>query len=271
LKAQIEETELSLVQNKESQTKETAERTEDNVAYQKDVKNLVSAESLLKKATKVLKVYYDDLAAKLEAGKALVQEDPAPPEGWKGDGAYSGQSSKGKDVISMLEFILSETVKEEMDAHKTEETAQADYEDSMAALKKEQADSEKSLVNLQDTLAEKEKALLDAQEDLKKTTKDKEEIEAYLEKIKPGCDFITTNFQLREDNRATEKAALDKAVGLIKGTPAYKTAVADATEESYGKCKETCVADKDDVECKACMADVTIPAYCAGHSGTKGC
>jgi len=268
---QISDTEAELVRNTESQKSETKERTEDNLAYQADVKNLVAAQSILKKATKVLKAYYDDLDEKLKAGEALVQEDPNPPEAWKGDGAYEGQSDQGGDVIKMLEFIMSETVKEEMTAHSDEESAQAEYEDSMAQLKKEQADAEKSLSDLQDTLATKQQELLEAQEDLKSTTDDKEAIEAYLDKIKPGCDFITTNFKLRESNRKTEKDALEKAVTLIKGTPAYKTAVNAATVESYGDCKEPCVADADDVKCKACMADVTIPAYCAGHKGTKGC
>merc|ERR1719254_260652 len=171
----------------------------------------------------------------------------------------------------MLEFILAETVKEENEAHKTEEEAQADYEDSMTKLKKEEAEAEKLLTELKETLAETEEKLLTAKEDLKTTTADKEAIEAYLLKIKPGCDFITENFKLREKNRATEKAALEKAVKLIKGTPAYKAAVAEATVESYGDCKKPCVEDSEDVKCKACMADVTIPAYCAGHEDTKGC
>jgi hypothetical protein len=271
LKKQIADEELSLVQNKEAQTKETAQRLEENVAYQADVKNLVKAESILKKAIKVLAAYYDDLEAKLAAGEAFVQEDPKPPEAWKGDGSYEGQSKKGGDVIEMLEFILKETVKEETDAHADEEKAQADYEDSMAKLKKEEADSEKTLADLQETLAEKEEELLSAKEDLKATTEDKEAIEAYLLKIKPGCDFITENFDLREKNRATEKKALEKAIKLIKGTPAYKTFVSESTVESYGDCKEPCVEDEADVKCKACMADVTIPAYCAGHKGTPGC
>merc|ERR1719164_400199 len=141
----------------------------------------------------------------------------------------------------------------------------------MTDLKKQEAKDEKSLSQLQEDLAEKEKDLLEAQEDLKKTTEDKEAIEAYLLKIKPGCDFITKNFDLREKSRKTEKEALEKAIKLIKGTPAFKTAVNAATVESYGDCKEPCVKDEDDVECKACMADVTIPAYCAGHKGTDGC
>merc|ERR1719197_2094392 len=126
----------------------------------------------------------------------------------------------------------------------------------MTDLKKKEAEAEKALAELKETLAEKEKELLQAQEDLKATIKEKEAIEAYLAKIKPGCDFITDNFDLRETNRETETKALEKCQDLIKATPAYKAAMADAKVESYGKCKEPCVKDEAHVECKACMADV---------------
>merc|ERR1719253_1465766 len=75
LKALIEETEQNLVQNKESQTTETSERTTENVAYQADVRNLVAAETLLQKAIKVLSRYYDELEKKLAAGEAPMQQD----------------------------------------------------------------------------------------------------------------------------------------------------------------------------------------------------
>merc|ERR1719333_1960613 len=142
LKAQIADTEESLVKNNEAQKTQTEKRLEENVAYQADVKNLVAAEGILTKAIKVLKAYYDDLANKLEAGEAaLLQEDPKPPKIFE-DNSFEGQSSKGGDVISMLEFIEEQTKKEENEAHADDEKAQADYEDSMTKLKKEQAEAE---------------------------------------------------------------------------------------------------------------------------------
>merc|ERR1719162_1050792 len=210
------------------------------------------------------------LADGMNAFVQTKKEDPDAPAAAL-DSKYGGQSSKGGDVMGMLNFILDETNKEEMQAHADEEKAQGEYEDSMQGLKDEEAAAEKNLGNLQETLAKKEKALLDAQADLKDTTEDRDGVEDYLEKVKPGCDFITANFPQRERNRATEKAALEKAVGLIEATAAYKTAVNAATKESYGDCKELCVKDLEGVKCKACMADVSVPAYCAGHKGTKGC
>merc|ERR1719420_1403330 len=169
----IADTEDQLAKNKEAQTKQTATRLEENLAYQKDVKNLVQAESILTKAMKVLEAYYVDLEKQLAAGNAFLQEDPKAPETWKNDDGYSGQSEKGNDVMGMLEFILKETVKEETEAHSDEESAQHDYEDSMTDLKDKEAKAEKSLAKLQETLAEKEQELLETEELLKKTTAEK--------------------------------------------------------------------------------------------------
>ena len=69
---------------------------------------------------------------------------------------------------------------------------------------------------------------------------------------------------------------MDKAKSTLKGSPAYKAAVADAHVESFGKCitkaddgklSGPCAKDEAHVKCKACQADVTIPGYCAGHKG----
>jgi len=294
LKHDIAETEQSLVDNDKSQKDETVDRTSENLNYQKDVKNLVKAQSILAKAIKVLKTYYDDMEAKLDGGmnafvqeatpeenyeeklsrgmNAFVQEDPnAPAAMINNDAQYEGQSSKGNDIMKMLNFINDSTNAEEMKAHQDEDAAQATYEDSMTALKSSQATLEKNLGKLQEDLATAEQDLLEAKEDNKATTAERDALVDYLKKIKPGCDFITSNFGTREANRATEKNALTKAIRLIKATPAYKTAVNSATVESYGDCKAPCTDDKSGVECKACMADVTIPAYCAGHKGTRGC
>jgi hypothetical protein len=267
LKKQISNTETSLLENEDGQKQETAERAEANRAYQTDVKNLAAAQALLKNAMKVLNAYYDQI------DKSFLQsyeaEDPAPPKTFEGN--YKGQSEQGGGVIKMLKFILKEAADEEAEAHKAEESAQHGYEDSMAALKKEEAEKQSTLAKLQDTLAKKEEDLLQAQEDHKATTEDKESIEESLESMKAGCDFITSNFKLRNKNRATEKTALNKATSTLKASPAYKAAESEATVESYGDCKKPCVKDAANVKCKACRADVTVPAYCAGHKGTPGC
>jgi chromosome segregation ATPase len=272
LKVQITATEDDLTTNHANQKDETTSRTEQNLAYQKDIANIVEAEKILQKAIVVLKDYYAKIA-KEEGGllqKGRRREDPSPPETWE-NGKYKGQSEKGTGAIGMLEYILENTKKEEKEAHDDESNAQQAFEDSMADLKEEEANLEKSLADLRSELAVKEKELLDKQQDLKTTKAEKAAIEAYLAKIKPGCDFITSNIDKRKENRASEKAALEKATTLLKETPAYKAAVAEAHDESLGKCLDTCKGQEGHAECKACLAGVTVPGYCAGHPDTEGC
>jgi len=272
LKDQIALNEELLTKNIENQKEETAERTEDNLAYQKDVKNLVEAADIIKEGLKVMKAYYKKMEENVDAGMGNneISAESAKLDAPTTPGDYEGQSAGGNKAIGMLEFILKETVKEEMEAHDTEKTEQHAFEDSMKALTDDEKKYETTLGKLRETLAQKEAELLDAKEDLKDTKAVKKEKEDYLVKIKPGCDFITKNFPLREDNRKTETTALKKAITLIKATPVYKDAVRAEEVEGFGDCK-MCEDKPKDVECKACMADVTIPAYCAGHKGTPGC
>merc|ERR550532_3566763 len=141
----------------------------------------------------------------------------------------------------------------------------------MAALKESEEDLQKSLAKLQEELADAEKSLVMKNTDLEKTEAEKLAIEQYLEKIKPGCDFITDNYEDREKNRGLETEALKKAAKLLKGTPAFAAAKTTEKEESWGTCRKICTKDEADVACKACLADVSIPGYCAGHPGTAGC
>lgn len=261
LKVMIDETETALVQNSDGQAQETETRRKENANYQEDVGNAVEAAALLQKAIAALEKYY-------AAQGAFVQADPAPPATW---GNYTGQSTAGANVISMINFVLSETQKEEEAHHAAEHLAQTDYEDSMQLLKDMEKDLQANLVQYQKDLADAEKDLASKRDELDKTQQEKISIERYLAQIKPGCDFITDNFQDRETNRQTETAALDKAVTLLTASPAYVAAASAAKLLAFGPCESACAADEAHVDCKACMAKVSVPGYCAGHPGTPGC
>merc|ERR1719265_812265 len=77
LKAQIKEAEESLESCVTSQKTETKERTEANLLYQADIKNLVAAEDILAKAIKALRKYYDKLEERMDGYEFLqIKEDP---------------------------------------------------------------------------------------------------------------------------------------------------------------------------------------------------
>merc|ERR1719265_2555693 len=117
-------------------------------------------------------------------------------------------------------------------------------------LRTQEAACLETIADLNEELASTEKTLEETTIDLEKTSKEKQALEKYLLKIKPGCDFITENIDTRKDNRKAETDALNTAKDKLKGTPAYKSAAAAAEKVMLGKCADSC-SDKSSVECKA--------------------
>jgi len=222
----------------------------------------------IKKAKNVLKEYYDSVDNE-QVGLIQVSEDPAPPDTF--EDTYSGQNENAKTVLKLLGDIVKATVKEQYAEHDTEKAAQHDYEDSMESLTKGEAKYEESIVKLKKALAGKEKDLDAAFESETKKEKEQIAIERYIAKLKPGCDFILNKYDERKTARKAEKKALGTAQSKLKGSPSYKSAIAKAKEDGFGKCKDLCVADEAGAECKACQGGISVPGYCAGHSGAKGC
>merc|ERR1719247_3176430 len=250
LKTQIAATEEDIKTNRADQASATTDRQEDNAIYQKEVATAAEAQELLGKAIKALKKAFGAEEA------VLAQEDPLPEGPGKVDmsefdsineestGNEDGDSG-GNKVLDMLAFIKKETKAEEDAAHEEEEKAQHDYEDTMEELTTALADLQEELAKLQGELAENELSLENERVELEKTEKAKLAIERYLLKIKPGCDFIDENLELRQTARTDEKAALENAKELLKGTPAYQQAVAKEEKLALGKCAETCETDEN--------------------------
>lgn len=71
--------------------------------------------------------------------------------------------------------------------------------------------------------------------------------------------------------RIEEEKSLKGAKKLLKESPVYTEAMEDKHQESLGDCKETCNEDAGHAKCKACLAGVSVPGYCAGHADVPGC
>jgi hypothetical protein len=282
LKATIAQTEEDLKQNVQDQKDKTAIRTKENMKYQKDIHNLVEAADLLQQAIKVLNAYYQGVL-KMDTGflqqqkqksASLLQASKEDPKPWELAGeTYEGQTADGVKAIKMVQFILDETKKEEQVAHETEDEAQRTYEGEMGELKDDEASFQDTLGKKQLELAEKEEELVGKKKDLKDSEELEAKTKAYLKQIKPGCDFIENNLQLRSDSRAAEKGALENAVQLIEETPAYKNFQAEAHNETLGDCLTICKSAPSEkhVDCLACRAGTSVPGYCAGHADAEGC
>jgi len=276
LKAAIVEHEASLETNRKAMIDETKARREENVLYQTNIGDCVEAAALLDRAVKLLTKFYDQLEdekAKYYAS-SLLQATPAPPSTWADGpaGEYSGlRSEGGKDIVTELETLRDNSVAEETTLHTNEMTAQQSFEDSMTTLTGQDETTKTNLATAKKNLAKKELELGDKKTEKEDTEKQVVELVRYLEEIKPGCDFIATNFDSRKTNRDAEDAALDKATTKIEGTKAFTAAEAKEKEDGYGRCKETCVKNELHVDCQSCLKSISVPGYCAANPTTPGC
>merc|ERR1719443_442821 len=201
-----------------------------------------------------------------------LMQGKQPLEGEPDSEFSSGQGESGNKAIDMLVFIAGETKAEKENAIKDEQANQMSYETEMQAL----TASETTLLENIDTykldLATQEKQLEETLEDLSTTEAEHAAIVKYLAEIKPGCDFITANYETRKANRDAEIAALEQAVELLKGTPAYQQAEAKAFRDSQGDCASICEELGDDhAKCGACLEGVTVFGYCAQNEAAPGC
>merc|ERR1712008_594309 len=127
---------------------------------------------------------------------------------------------EGGSAIDMLEFILKESQTELTTAHADEEAAQHQFEDNMIQFETDETRLQGDLGSIKEHLANAKSELHSKRKEHKATSKEKAALEAYLVKIKPGCDFITENLALRKSNRAEETTALTNAKDILEKSPA---------------------------------------------------
>jgi len=273
LQAQVEETEASLKDNFASQKESTVTRKTANLIYQKSIANLVQADELISSAIKVLKKYYAQLEGQAENKAPEAIQGSSAPKTWEGEKGFQGQNSDGNSAITMLEFILEETRKEEVEGHSDEKRAQHEFEDCMATLKSQEATLQKSLVELKKTLSEKLLDLSEKKEALAATETDKVAVENYMAKIKRGCDFFQVNYEDRKARRKEETSAVENLIKTLKDTAYYKVEAARESQNGYKEagCGTECAEDPDHAKCQACVEKVSVRGYCVTHPQATGC
>jgi len=137
-----------------------------------------------------------------------------PPETWD---AYATKSQETTGVISMIDLLIKDLVKEMTEAETEEKDGQADYEQLMKdSAGKRTADSK--------ALAEKEGAKADLEEalDSHKTSKKDASSELmitmeYIQSLHSECDWLMQYFTVRKEARSDEIDSLKNAKAVLSG------------------------------------------------------
>lgn len=218
-KEEIEENKEEIQKITKDLKEATKMREEENAAWKKSDADDKAASELVASATEVLSKYYKDnglnfLQASyepptVEAGEA----PPPPPKTW--EEPYGG-AKETKGIVSILKTIKEDIDKDCEDAEKAEDTAKTKFKEMKTESEKQVTTLEDANTDLEKTVGEKEGKITDSKTE---TATKKKELETTIKKLKDaqeGCDFITVNFKLREENRKIEIDGLTKAKEILE-------------------------------------------------------
>jgi len=195
-------------------------RKEENALFKKTDAEDAEAAATVKDATKVLKDHYANFGAKLLQKSAEVpvvegEAPPPPPATW--EKPYGGKKGESTGIISILEMVLEDILKDQKKHKEEEDAAQEEFDtfkkESEAEMKALQKEADKKDGIKGDKTSDKV--------DTKKARKDKaddwESVMKTMKDIAPNCEYYAVNFKLRSSNRALEIDGLNKAKAILSG------------------------------------------------------
>merc|ERR1719460_3128927 len=144
-----------------------------------------------------------------------VSEDQAPDASFSSGDKSAGES---KGIVSIMTMLKEDLEDEVSNGIKAEEEAQTQYAAQKDAAEKLIASLEEKKTNLNEAKADTDDKIGAAeslQEDTQKLLDGRNE---ELAAIKPNCDWILKNFELRRDRRKGEMEGLMDAQSLLSGS-----------------------------------------------------
>jgi cell division septum initiation protein DivIVA len=153
-----------------------------------------------------------------EAKKALnifLQEDPTDEGLAVSAPEAEGYEFQSQGVIDMLEKLLDKFVAERTQLEKEEMNSKHAYDMLMQDLKAQIAQATQDRSEKSETKAKKLQAKADAEGDLEDTTTTRDADEKYLADLVATCEQKATDFEARQQLRAEELVAIEKAIEII--------------------------------------------------------
>merc|ERR550537_1047626 len=144
-----------------------------------------------------------------------VSEDQAPDATFSSGDKSSGES---KGIVSIMTMLKEDLEDEVANGIKAEEAAQTEFQKQRDAANKLIASLEEKKTNLNEAKADTDDKIGAAENLQSDTQKLLDGRNEELAEIKPNCDWILKNFELRRERRASEMEGLMEAQSLLSGS-----------------------------------------------------
>mmetsp|Transcript_41871 Transcript_41871/g.98130 ORF Transcript_41871/g.98130 Transcript_41871/m.98130 type:complete len:708 (-) Transcript_41871:64-2187(-) len=222
LEKDIAQAEEEIATIKEQMTEAARIRADENAEWKKSDADDKDAAEVVQQAIDVLTSFYQENGlALLHLKSAQIPEvkageaPPPPPPTW--EAPYGGAMGEQDGVVSILEMIHEDILKDQTKAKNEEDAAEASYQafvqDSTFAIQTLEA----SISTMEGQKSNKEKRISDRL-GMRLTKKGElDGVLATMSELKPGCDFVTINYPVRLENRQIELDGLFKAKTILLG------------------------------------------------------
>lgn len=186
------------------------DRQEESKVFQQAVQDQISMQQILQKAIKRLEAFYSP-----KEGLVQLSSKQGPPPGLR-EGGYKKNAGAG-GVIGMIHEIMADSKVSETELIKSEQDAQAAYEEFVSNSNTSVADRQKATVTATENKALADKELVQIKEDISATLSELEKLAEYNTQLHKSCDFVLKNFDVRQTARVEEIEALQQAKQILSG------------------------------------------------------
>jgi chromosome segregation ATPase len=205
------------------------QRAEEKSKFESDKVDDEKAKELIKMAEDVLKKWKtkgefvqlnsQPMFLQVAAHKQHAPGDapPPPPQTWDAGAEYKGAEGESQGVMSILS-IIADDIQKDIDAAVQ---AEKDAEDSFEKIK---TDLEDTIKDGEDAIDAYEKEKADREDEAveagKERATEKEGLDSIMDEIKslkPGCNYILLNVEVRTKKRQVEIDGLKKAKAILQG------------------------------------------------------
>merc|ERR1712217_548768 len=145
---------------------------------------------------------------------AFLAEDPAEGLAVSAPEAY-GYEFQSHGIIEMLEKLLDKFIAERTTLEKEEMNTKHAFDMLMQDLTAQIAQAQQDRDEKAETKAKKLQAKADAEGDLAETTATRDADQKYLDDLTATCEQKSADFQSRQQLRADELVAIEKAIEII--------------------------------------------------------
>jgi hypothetical protein len=164
---------------------------------------------VLHQALDKLATYYDE-AAFAQTHKNSKQTPPVPQMEYK-------KSEGAQGVMSMIEKLIYDTKDITAKSKKSESEAQAAYEGLISDTNDSIRDLQKAITTKTKEKAQSKRDLFAANGDHADAVTELENLGKYNADLHGECDYVTKNFDIRQQARAQEVEALQQAKQILNG------------------------------------------------------